>query len=116
MATLARITFVLSFIAANVLAGQPEREMRTHYLIAGRDRTPLYSVTAITSASETLGSETYLIESTAGQRIVIAIRRDYASHLSTADYAVNGAKHVRVTIQLPGKGATRSESSREYRE
>ncbi len=113
---LKRIIFVLSFIAASALAIPPEAEIRTHYLIASRDHTPLYSVTTITSATEVLGSETYLIQSTAGQRIVVDIRRNYASHLFTADYAVNDAKPVRVTLQLPGRGSTRSESLSEYRQ
>jgi len=111
-----RITFVLSLIAASVLASPPAGETRTHYVIAGRDHTPLYSVTTITSASETLGTETYLMESTTGQRIVVSIRKNYASHLVTADYAVNDAKPVRVTLQLPGKGSTRSETASEYRQ
>ncbi len=111
---LKRITFGLSFIAASVLAGPPEGEIRTHYLIASRDHAPLYYVTTITSGGETLGSEIYLFESTTGQRIIIDIRKNYRSHLVTADYAVNDAKRVRVTLQLPGKGATRSESLNEY--
>jgi hypothetical protein len=116
MIMLRPVTFALSLMAVSVLASPPEAELRTHYLIASRDHTPLYFVTTITSASEILGSETYLIEGATGQRILVSIRRNYASHLFTADYAVNDTKPVRVTIQLPGKGVTRSESLSEYRE
>lgn len=113
---LKRITLSLSFIAASVCAGPPEGEIRTHYLIASRNHTPLYYVTTITSGGETLGIETYLFESTTGQRLIIDIRKNYKSHLVSAEYAVNDAKPVRVTLQLPGRGATRSESLSEYRQ
>jgi hypothetical protein len=116
MAMLRRTAFCLSFIAASVLASLPDIEGRVHYLITGRDHARLYSVTTITSGGQALGSETYLIESTTGQRIVIAIRKNFASHLVIAGYAVNDATPVRVTLQLPGKGSTRSETESEYRQ
>jgi hypothetical protein len=116
MAMIIRTAFCLSFIAASVLAGPPGVEGRVHYRITGRDHAPLYSVATITSGDRASGSETYLIESTTGQRIVIAIRKDFARHLIIADYTVNDAKPVRVTLQLPGKASTRSETESEYRE
>jgi len=115
-AILKRITFCLLFIATNVLAIPPEGEIRMHYLVASRDHSPLYYVTTITAGGETLASETYLFESTTGQRIIIDIRKNFKSHSVTADYSVSDAKRVRVTLQLPGSGATRSESLNEYRQ
>lgn len=91
-------------------------ELRTHFVVASRDHTPAYYVTTITSGGEAAGIETYLFESVTGKRVTVVIRRDYKSHFVVADYTLGGGKAVRVTLHLPGRSSSRSETLNEYRE
>lgn len=114
-----RILLCMSLVGVGVLAASaaaPDTETRTHYVVANRDRTPVYHATVISTNSESLGSEIYLFEDAAGQRIRIDVRKNYKSRLVTAEYSVNDGKPVRVSLQLPGNASTRSETQKQYKE
>jgi hypothetical protein len=112
-----RILLCMSLLGVSVFAASPSgNETRTHYVVANRDRTPAYYATVISTNSESLGSEIYLFENPAGQRVRINVRKNYKSRLVTAEYSVNVGKPVKVTLQLPGSASTRSETLKQYKE
>jgi hypothetical protein len=118
-AMLKRILLSVSLIASAAIAVSartPEAETRTHYVISTRDRVAVYRATVIRTSSEQAGTETYLIENPAGQKVRIDIRRNFRNRLVTAEYSVNDGKPVKVKLELPGNATTRSEALKEMRE
>lgn len=117
MRMIKRILICAALVGMNITAlSAAEIETRTHYVVANKSRMPLYRATAITTANESLATETYLFENLSGQRIRIDVRRNYKSRLVTAEYSLNDGKPVKVKLDLPGNASSRAEAVREYRE
>lgn len=112
-----KMLVLFSFLAATSLAASSEaaeNEMRTHYVVADRNRLPVYRATVITTSDENAGVETCLLSDVSGERVRIDIRRNHVSHLLIAEYSVNNAPPVKVKVDLPFKSMTRSGNAHEY--
>src|SRR5688572_26116018 len=110
-----RILMIAVLTTTSVAAFAASDETRTHYVVATKDRTPAYHATVITTGNDARATETYLFEDADGQRIRIAVDRNYKSRLVTAEYSVNDAHPVKVRLELPGNSTSRSEMAQEIR-
>ena len=111
-----KISLVVALLSSVAALAAQLPEIRTHYLIAERGtRTPVYHATVISSSSETRSSETYLFEKVSGERLKIDIVKNFPSRQVIAEYSLNGAKPVKVRLQMPGTSTTRTEMMNEFR-
>ena len=93
---------VLGFmlLCAPAVAG----EMRTHYAIVHRDRSPAYYVTSITDHSNpNKSTRRYLINDTAGPLLEVEARTDYTTNVSWTRYRSgrSNGKWIKVSYELP---------------
>jgi len=102
------VTMLVLLASLAAWAKRSDIETRTHYQIVDRSHVPLYTATVIKTNSESLNTETYLLENTAGERVRIDIKNNYAAHRTTAEYSVNDGPPARVTLDMPYKSTTRS--------
>jgi hypothetical protein len=109
------LPLIVVAVAAIVMAGGPQGESRTHYVVVDKNHTSLYSATVISDNGVDVRNESYLLKDVSGVKVRIDSRADYTSGKVTAEYRVNDGRSVRVTFQLPGRAATRNERIKEFK-
>lgn len=106
---------LLPLFLAGTLIADAGAEKRTHYVVATRDRIPVYHATTVTRSSQKASEETYLIEDAGGARFFIEVGRNFETGEVSAEYRAADGRPVRVRFVLPGTAHTLKERLAEHK-